>query len=363
VRSADPEDLSLSFQVLETARVIYSRHYDGPGKVVEQSAEEAELLLKQQEEEQKSSDSGAAAAAAPAASASAASASASAAAPAAGLEPYSMSQKDIGLALAQTYEILAQWFLEKEDFEKSYSENAKALALSEPWLEPHSRDLSAVHMNLAVCALFDNKPELALDSYKRARSTLELTVKHLKEELQREKENPTPMEDAPAEPTPAAASAASASAAAAAAATPAAEAKKPQTRAEKLTGEVAECVEILDELKERIDDIASQLSLPANEQAMTLVKQNLPNSGNPFAVPETATTAAATSANPFAAAAAANPFAAAAAAAPAAAAAAAPVTQLVPKRKKPAAAAAPAAPAAAAASADEPSSKRAKPDA
>jgi hypothetical protein len=292
------------------------------------------------------------------------------------------------------------------------------LALSVPWLESHARDLSALHMNLAVCALFDNKPEPALEHYKNARQALENTVTHLKQQLEQEKANPTPV------PVAAAAEPAAPAAAAAAAATPAAssavaEAKPPQTQAEKLAAELSECVEILEELKERvsftnspiltqdqelvfiiigllfgahsrsrrslsvclfascfciaqIDDITTQLSLPANEQALALVKQNLSSSSNPFGEPEGApAAAAAANNNPFAAPA--NPFAiggAAAAASSSASAAAAPaaaaVTQLVPKRKKPAAAApataaASATPAPAAASAaDEPAAKRPK---
>lgn len=113
---ADNEDFSLAFQVLETARVIYARHYTGPGRVHEVRAEDDKP-----EEEKSDASSAAAAAAAPAAaSASAASASAASAAAAApsssaaasDAEP-SLSQKDLGLGLAYTYELLAQWFLEK----------------------------------------------------------------------------------------------------------------------------------------------------------------------------------------------------------------------------------------------------------
>jgi hypothetical protein len=310
--AADPEDLAISFQVLETARVIYSRHYGGPGRVVEESAEEAEkkaaaaAAAAGEEEEKEGSRPAAAAAAAVAvpAAAAAAPAAAAAAAPAAAASDaasYTMSQKDIGLALALTYEILAQWFLEKgqpnysarrcawltmdskdrmhslpasdasialcccghacalphprctaEDFEKAYSENTKALALSVPWLESHARDLSALHMNLAVCALFDNKPEPALEHYKNARQALENTVTHLKQQLEQEKANPTPLPLAEAVEPAAPAAAAAAAAATPAAPSAAAEAKPPQTQAEKLAAELAECVEILEELKERV---------------------------------------------------------------------------------------------------------------
>lgn len=113
MRAADNEDLSLSYEVLETARVIYGRHYDGPGKVEEAKHDE--------EGAAKADEEAAAAAAASSASsaASAAGASASASAPSAAVvapeanEPYTMSQHDLGLGLAYTYEILAQWFLEK----------------------------------------------------------------------------------------------------------------------------------------------------------------------------------------------------------------------------------------------------------
>jgi hypothetical protein len=143
--AADPEDLAISFQVLETARVIYSRHYDGPGRVVEESAEEAEkkaaaaAAAAGEEEEKESSRPAAAAAAAaavPAAAAAAPAAAAAAPAAAAGSDaaPYTMSQKDIGLALALTYEILAQWFLEKG--QTNYS--VRSLRVGNQRLESHA---------------------------------------------------------------------------------------------------------------------------------------------------------------------------------------------------------------------------------
>ena len=110
--AADNEDLSLSYEVLETARVIYGRHYDGPGKV-EEAKHDEEGAAKADEE------AAAAAASASSSSAAAAAAGASASAPSAAVvapeanEPYTMSQHDLGLGLAYTYEILAQWFLEK----------------------------------------------------------------------------------------------------------------------------------------------------------------------------------------------------------------------------------------------------------
>src|SRR5690348_10879795 len=95
---ADNEDFSLAFQVLETARVIYARHYTGPGQVKEEVAADSESEQKE----------GAAAA-----SAAAAAAPISLFTSDAPVVPddYTMSQKDIGLGLAFTYELLAQWFL------------------------------------------------------------------------------------------------------------------------------------------------------------------------------------------------------------------------------------------------------------
>ena len=114
MRVADNEDLSLSYEVLETARVIYGRHYDGPGKV-EEAKHDEEGAAKADEE----AAAAAAASSASSSSAAAAAAGASASAPSAAVvapeanEPYTMSQHDLGLGLAFTYEILAQWFLEK----------------------------------------------------------------------------------------------------------------------------------------------------------------------------------------------------------------------------------------------------------
>lgn len=193
---ADNEDLSLSYQVLETARVIFARYYSGPGKVVEvKAAEEGDAAATEG-----AGENGQAAESAPPAAAAASSsafgvgaaAAASSAAPAALPVPvesdgFTMTQKEIGLGLAFVYELLGQWFLEKEDFKTAYGENLKALALSEPFLTPDHRDLAGIHQNMAVAALFAGNPELALASYKKARTTFELRVESLKGLIAKEK--------------------------------------------------------------------------------------------------------------------------------------------------------------------------------
>ena len=189
---ADNEDLSLSYQVLETARVIFARYYTGPGKVVEVKAAEEDAAAERAEGGQAAESTPPAAAAASSAFGAGAAAAASSAAPAALPVPvdsdgWTMSQKEIGLGLAFVYELLGQWFLEKEDFKTAYGENLKALALSEPFLPADHRDLAGIHQNMAVAALFAGNPELALASYKKARTNFELKVESLKACIEKEK--------------------------------------------------------------------------------------------------------------------------------------------------------------------------------
>lgn len=328
---SDSEDLTLAYQILETARVIYARHYTGPGKIEESRAdeegaqqEEQKEALRQQEQAEQSAD--------------ASSSPVDTSLP-------SLSQKDIGLSLSSTYETLASFFMEREDFGAAFADFTKALALAEQHLPPHSRDIAALHMDLSVCALFDSQPEKALESYKAATAALQRTCAHIKDQIKKEEENPTPVTEE--SDVAAASSSAAAAAPAAASAATSVPPPPPSSLLARYQAELAECEDILDEVKERIEDITAQLSLPAEDQALALIKQqNLSGAIN------AAPAAAAAAVNPFAmptpdAAAATNPFAMPASSAPAAAAAATPTHAPQVKRKpKPAAPAAPAAAAA-----------------
>jgi len=316
--TADGDDLVLSYEVLETARVIYARHYNGPGKVVEKAAKDEPM--EGVEEKKNGEESAAAAASSSSAAASEPPAAASSSAAQQETEGESkqndgdstakkpdmvLSEREIGLELAHTYESLASFFMEKEDFPSATTEYSKALNLSTHHLPAHSRDLAALHMDMAVCSLFDNKPDAALVSYKSAREVFEKAYERLKERIEKEKENPTPLPPAESS-TPSSSSSATASSSSASSSSSAAssnggnaETTAPKTMLEKYENEKKEFDDILDELKERIDDITKQLSLPADQQALNIIKQQKEAASSP-SKPVNPFAAAAASLNPFA---------------------------------------------------------------
>jgi hypothetical protein len=201
--SANSDDLALSYQVMETARVIYARAYRGPGAVAETRAADAENSSSTEGSSAPAAD---AAAAGPAASSSSASTStfssssfpftADAAAASTSSSSSSSSssvpvdvaslsdaERALGVQLAYVYESLANWYMESEDFKSSISDFQRALTLLRVLVPRHHRSVAGLHMDVAVAALFAGEPEMGLQSYKDARDVIVWRCAFLEEQL------------------------------------------------------------------------------------------------------------------------------------------------------------------------------------
>ena len=146
-------DDDAAWEVLDLARLIYTRHFVPPSDASSSSSASPAS----------SSPSGTAASS----SSSFPSSSTSTAVPGA------PENEAIGLALASVLLLLGDLHQEQEQWAQAYQDYQQSLALQQQFLPLPHRDIASTHTELAVCALYQGQPAQALVHYTQAHVTLQ----------------------------------------------------------------------------------------------------------------------------------------------------------------------------------------------
>ena len=234
-------DDDAAWEVLDLARVIYSRHFT-PASAFASPSSAAPLLF---------------------ASSSSSSASGSG---------VGLSNADVGLSLSNVLLLLGDLHQEQEQWAEAYGDYQQALSIQTQLRPLHHRDIASTHTELAVCSLYQSQPAQALVHYTQAYNTLHYHLmwrtarirdiisralagsageERLSEELAVEKRLVEERVSG-------------------------VEAAWKEVEAERKT--MAECQDFIDEMRERIDEMKKEMTKPTVDPASASASSAFPSS-------------------------------------------------------------------------------------
>ena len=256
-------DDDAAWEVLDLARVIYSRHFTPSSAYASASS-----------------------AALPSASSSSSSSSA------AGAGVLGLSNSELGLSLANVLLLLGDLHQEQEQWAEAYGDYQQALSIQQQLRPLYHRDIASTHTELAVCALYQSQPAQALVHYTQAYITLHYhlmwrtaRIRHL---MDHALGSPNAGEERLSEEL-------------------AVEKRLVEEKVEGVEGAwkevgaerkaMAECRDFIDEMRERIDEMKAEMTKPSTSSASSVTSSSSSSStagdsgvsggflSSPFAIP------------------------------------------------------------------------------